>query len=123
MGYAARRSEPEAMRIPVRGTLEPGTKAYRWGDLTVFVSPPMGPRHGWHLSISHPDRYPTWDEIKAARFRFLPNDVTMAMLLPPKEEYVNLHPNCFQLWEIDAETQVAKEYRLEAEAADRGATG
>jgi hypothetical protein len=54
----------------------------------------------WHLSISHPERYPTWDEIKTARYQLVPNDVTMAMLLPPKERYVNIHPNCFHLWEI-----------------------
>ena len=28
-------------------------------------------------------------------------EVTMGMLLPPKAEYVNLHPNCFHLWEVD----------------------
>lgn len=55
---------------------------------------------GWHLSISHPSRYPTWDEIRDARYELLPNDCTMAMLLPPKEQYVNLHPNCFHLHEV-----------------------
>jgi len=56
--------------------------------------------HGWHMSISHPSRYPTWNEIRDARYELLPDDCTMAMLLPPKAEYVNLHPNCFHLHEI-----------------------
>lgn len=60
---------------------------------------------GWHMSISHkfgdrPGRYPTWDEIKDARYRFCPADVTMAQLLPPMSEYVNLHETTFHLWEV-----------------------
>lgn len=58
---------------------------------------------GWHLSISHPTRYPTWDEICKARYELLPDDVTMAQILPPKSEYVNVHPNCFHLHEIRGE--------------------
>jgi hypothetical protein len=54
----------------------------------------------WHLSISRSDRYPSWDEIKEARYALLPNEITMAIMLPPQEEYVNLHPNCFHLHEI-----------------------
>ena len=51
-----------------------------------------------HLSVSHPIRYPTWDEIKMVRERFLPEDRAYAMYLPPKNEFVNVHPNCFHLW-------------------------
>lgn len=54
----------------------------------------------WHLSISRRDRYPSWDEIRDARYALLPDDITMAMLLPPKAEYVNLHKNCFHLHEL-----------------------
>lgn len=55
----------------------------------------------WHISIAHPDRYPTWDEIADVRYKLIPDDVTMAMLLPPPGEYVNLHEHCFHLWEIE----------------------
>lgn len=55
----------------------------------------------WHMSIAHPDRYPTWDEIADVRYRLVPDDVTMAMLLPPTSQYVNAHEHCFHLWEID----------------------
>lgn len=57
----------------------------------------------WHISISHPSRYPTWDEIKDIRYQLAPNDIYMAILLPPVEQYVNIHPNCFHLWEIKIE--------------------
>lgn len=67
------------------------------GHLSLFVGPEP---EGWHLSISHTARYPTWDEIKEARYRFCPNDLTMAMLLPPMEEYVNVHERTFHLWQV-----------------------
>jgi hypothetical protein len=53
-----------------------------------------------HMSVSHPKRYPTWDELKALRYALLPNDKTFGILFPPKEQYVNVHPNCFHLHEI-----------------------
>lgn len=56
--------------------------------------------HGWHVSLSHPARYPTWNEIRDARYDLLPDACLMALLLPPRAEYVNLHPNCFHLHEV-----------------------
>ena len=55
----------------------------------------------WHLSIAHQHRYPTWDEIADVRYALVPEDVTMAMLLPPPDEYVNAHDYCFHLWQIE----------------------
>lgn len=75
------------------------------GRLTVLISRDDG---FLHMSISHridtrqgpkPGRYPTWDEIKEARYKFCPDEVTMAMYLPPKSEYVNVHETTFHLWE------------------------
>jgi hypothetical protein len=56
----------------------------------------------WHLTISTPSRHPTWDEIKVARYRLLPLELTFAMLLPPPQFYVNLpeQDHVFQLWEV-----------------------
>ena len=86
------------------------------GHLSVLVGrEPLGPQGSlrWHLSISHrtnhlvgasghplPGRIPTWDEIKEARYRFCPDAINMAMILPPKAEYVNLHPTTMHLHEI-----------------------
>lgn len=55
----------------------------------------------WHLSIAHEHRYPTWDEIADVRYALVPDDVTMAMLLPPPGEYVNANEHCFHLWQVD----------------------
>lgn len=72
------------------------TGSYKLGECFVMV----GLEVGWHLSISHPTRYPTYDEIKNARYHCLPDDIHMAMIFPPKDQFVNLHTNCFHLWEI-----------------------
>jgi hypothetical protein len=55
----------------------------------------------WHLSVSHQHRYPTWDEIADVRYELVPDEITMALLLPPPGEYVNAHEFCFHLWQID----------------------
>jgi len=62
---------------------------------------PAGATDLWHLSISHQTRYPTWDEVADARYELVPDQVTMAMLLPPKADYLNVHPHCFHLWQIE----------------------
>ena len=72
-------------------------------DLRVIVGrEPIG-RDGameWHLSISAVMRYPTWDEIAEARERYLPDLLTFGMILPPRDEYVNLHETTFHLHEM-----------------------
>jgi hypothetical protein len=84
-------------------------EAWLLGECQVVVArEPTGPggSYQWHLSVSHESRYPTWDEIKTARYGIptLPADVTMAQILPPVKdahEWVNVHENCFHLYEIE----------------------
>jgi hypothetical protein len=84
-----------------------GAVAYQMGSCKILVSQELiKGRLWWHLSISHQTRYPTWQEIKEARYELIPEEATMAMLLPPKGEYVNLHENCFHLWEIEGEQRL-----------------
>lgn len=88
------------------------------GHLTVFAAKEptgAGGELRWHMSVSHTSnlilnraggsmakRLPTWDEIKDARYRFLPKYATIALLLPPPEEYVNQHPTVMHLHQIEA---------------------
>lgn len=69
---------------------------YTMGQCAIILS---GPRErdqiGWHFSISHPSRNPTWEEQRDARYALVPDEVTMVSILPPKKDYVNLHPFCF----------------------------
>ena len=74
--------------------------AYMMGECRILVAVEEGL---WHLSISCSNRDPTWDEIATARYHLCPHDVTMAMLLPPLTEYVNLHKHVFHLYELTKE--------------------
>jgi hypothetical protein len=69
----------------------------KWGKFYVRVTIDRGL---WHLSISHPNRDLTYAELKQARYRFVPGDVTMAMLFPPEREFINFHEHCFQFWQV-----------------------
>lgn len=40
-------------------------------------------------------------ELKEIRYKFMPNNMHVAQIFPPREEFVNVHPNCFHLWELD----------------------
>lgn len=75
-------------------------KVYKFGSCRVIVGQEPA---GWHLSISHHRRLPTWEELREARYQFVPDEVTMAMILPPKSQYVNVHEFCYHLWEIEGE--------------------
>lgn len=98
---------PNEVLLTVIPDLQVWRKEVPDGTLTVLRSKEAG----WHLSISFKakeqweggppfaTRYPTWDEIYEARYEFLPDKLDMAMHLPPKEEYVNIHETTFHLWE------------------------
>lgn len=85
----------------------PGCAAYRSNNNLTLIcgKEPCGPDRQlrWHLSIAHHKRYPTWDEIRDARYELIPDDVMVAMFLPPRTEYVNVHAYCFHLFEVEAE--------------------
>lgn len=51
-----------------------------------------------HLSVSRPDRLPSWDELKKVKNEFLGEDVEAYQVLPKKKDYVNAHPHCLHLW-------------------------
>lgn len=104
-------------RVPTPAVLllgSPGARAYQAdlpdGHLSVIVARERDDSGDivWHLSISHrtneaapqPGRYPSWDEIHEARYTFVPDELTMAILLPPKAEYVNVHSTTFHLWQV-----------------------
>lgn len=102
--------KPEAVDLPLPAglPLHPSTRRYRFRDCAVLVSREpasfsrvvIAARTRWHLSISHPSRYPTWDEIRDACWELIPGDVTMAQLVVPKGEHVNVNKTCFHLWQV-----------------------
>ncbi len=81
--------------------LEPGEALiYRPTNLRVIETTEVldDKRRYMHLSISHPDRYPTWEELLMVKERFVGDEEEAIQVLPRKSEYVNIHPNCFHLW-------------------------
>lgn len=86
----------QAVEDRLRAVLGLEAQAYRLGACHVLVAEEPA---GWHLSISHPTRYPTWDEITAARYALVPATVDMVLHLPPPDDYVNVYAHCFHLWE------------------------
>lgn len=95
---------PEVRRdLKEKGAL--GVRFYELGECWIITAREPSGVEGqllWHLSISHTDRHPTWDEIKVARYRLLPLDLTFGMILPPPRYYVNVpqQNHVFHLYEI-----------------------
>ena len=75
---------------------------FRMGRCNVIVTIDDG---RWHLSIStrDPKILPSYKEIKAARYKYIPNDVHMAEIFPPREDFVNLAEvrHLWQLWNVE----------------------
>lgn len=80
------------------------------GQLRVMTSQdPVEIGEAWRLSASvmQPDgncvRYPTWDELKLARYRLIPKGINMAMIMPSDHSlYVDAMPLCLQMVECPA---------------------
>lgn len=97
---------PEGMAAQWEAAGAKGLKRLAMGDCNILVAREPNGINGemrWHLTISTPDRHPTWDEIKTARYRLLPLDRCFGILLPPPEMYVNVpqQDHVFHLHEID----------------------
>ena len=73
------------------------TGLFKWKGKMIFVNIEEG---RWHLSAStnHPLGY---YETKEMRYNFLPNNIHAAEIFPPREEFINLHKNCYHLFQID----------------------
>lgn len=64
------------------------------------ASIPGGPP--WdHVSVSTPNRAPTWDEMCFVKSLFFDDEECVVQYHPPRSDYVNYHPNCLHLWRWD----------------------
>ena len=104
-----RRLPENVIEAMARGGVVPSEidlRAYTMGVCSILVGhEPAGVNLEllWHLTISTPSRHPTWDEIKIARYRLLPEDLCFGIMLPPPGLYVNLpeQDHVFHLWEMN----------------------
>lgn len=68
---------------------------FQVGPLLVIVT--CG--EGWeHISVSHPDRIPTWEEMDAIHKLFFEDDEVAMQLHIPAKEHINYHPYCLHIW-------------------------
>ncbi len=51
-----------------------------------------------HVSVSLPNRCPTWEEMCVIKAMFWDDDDCVVQFHPPRSEYVNNHPYCLHLW-------------------------
>lgn len=51
-----------------------------------------------HISVSLPDRVPTWNEMCFVKDAFWDEDEVVIQYHPAKDQYVNHHPFCLHLW-------------------------
>jgi len=75
-------------------------------DLSILYT--LDPTHHGnlhHMSISRADRYPDWDDIVQAKQEIM-GDIDTMMIIPKKEDYVNVMNYCFHVWETPVEWNV-----------------
>lgn len=51
-----------------------------------------------HVSVSLPDRCPTWEEMDWIKRMFWRPDETAMQLHVPESQHVNIHEHCLHLW-------------------------
>jgi hypothetical protein len=51
-----------------------------------------------HLSVSRPDRLPSWEDLRETKNTLLGAEKVAIQLLPRESEYVNAHPFTLHLW-------------------------
>jgi len=65
---------------------------------TIFAVQADAQTEWEHVSVSLPDRCPTWDEMCFIKSIFWDDDETVVQYHPPKSDYVNVAKNCLHLW-------------------------
>lgn len=67
--------------------------------LTVIASDGNAGELLWeHVSVSYPDRCPTWEEMCLVKSIFWDDEDAVMQLHPPQSDWVNNHGHCLHLW-------------------------
>ena len=88
----------EIYRRPYRGMLGDSSNGYLLVPVRklkiVFSN-----GEGWeHVSVSTPDRCPTWEEMEWVKREFWDESDTVMQIHVPAAEHINCHPYCLHLW-------------------------
>jgi len=64
---------------------------------------------GWdHVSVSLPDRCPTWQEMEHVKRLFFFDHETAMQLHVPTSDHIDCHPNCLHLWRPHAPVEIPR---------------
>ena len=75
---------------------QPGV--YRMGRCRIIYTIDDGDHH---ISISTANALPSYKEMKKIRYLFCPDEIYMAEIFPPSDEFINLHEFTRHLYQID----------------------
>lgn len=90
-------SSPESRKVG--GFFFIPTKGVRQGLKVIASSGTIPTSNGWdHVSVSLPNRTPTWEEMdKVKRLFFLPHEVAF-QLHPEESDHISNHRYCLHIW-------------------------
>lgn len=78
-----------------RGPINANCGMFQDGKFAIRVSD----GGGWdHVSISRPDRCPTWEEMDRIKRRIFRDEEVVMQLHVTGDNKVNVHPYCLHLW-------------------------
>lgn len=81
-------------RVFVHGVAEDGG-AIQVNEIRIIFSWD----EGWdHVSVSLPDRCPTWEEMEWVKRAFFRDTETAMQLHVPISDHISFHPYCLHLW-------------------------
>ena len=91
----------ETLKITALSTdaqLPYGTQTFKMGNCHIIINKEGG-KH--HMVISHPTRLPDWDEIYTARQTLIPYNITVATIIPARQEQKETNSKSVHLWQIE----------------------
>lgn len=84
---------------PLSSTAEIGNNGYFQMNLMTHVNVIASDGDGWeHVSVSTPNRCPTWEEMCAVKNKFWDPEDVVIQFHPKESEYVNHHPYTLHMW-------------------------
>lgn len=90
----------ESLTIHVKGEVMAMCNRHPFGNSR------MEPDVRWHISVSHAERVPSWEEMADACHAIRPG-VPFVMGVPPRSWWLNLHPNVLHLWQTKDDNLIA----------------
>jgi hypothetical protein len=68
--------------------------------LSVIASVEFHSDRKWwlHVSVAHPNRLPSYDELADVKELFIGAERTAYQVMPPRSKHVNIHKYCLHLW-------------------------